>query len=152
MKTYKIYCLKNEQNEIVYVGQTERNLKVRLSEHKRRFSNRVNYTIHLLEETDNIRIADELETEYITKFNTVECGENTTYGKGRKGLGKNETSFKEGNEFSKLGTKKVECIDTGEIFNSITECAEKLGLNTTNISAVCRGKRKTTGKMRFRYV
>ena len=89
---YRIYCLKNELNKIVYVGQTSRDLEVRLGEHKRRFENRKNYTIHLLEEVIDPNKADELETYYINKFDTVINGENITYGKGTKGLGKNKTS------------------------------------------------------------
>ena len=149
---YRIYCLKNKNEEVVYVGQTTRELDVRLSEHKRRFPNRSDYTIHLLEESSDMDIANDLETRYIIKFNTVKNGENVTYGKGRKGLGANKGSFKNKNDYCKMGTKKVECIETGEIFNSITECANKLNLNITNISAVCKGKRKTTGGKRFRYI
>ena len=36
---YRIYCLKNELDEIVYVGQTNRELSVRLSEHSVILSN-----------------------------------------------------------------------------------------------------------------
>ena len=61
-------------------------------------------------------------------------------------------SFKNGNDYCKMGTKKVECIETGEIFDSITECAKILNLKPTNITAVCKGKRKTTGGKRFRYI
>lgn len=149
---YRIYCLKNELNKIVYVGQTSRDLEVRLGEHKRRFENRKNYTIHLLEEVIDPNKADELETYYINKFDTVINGENITYGKGTKGLGKNKTSFKKGNKYCKMGTKKVECIETGEIFNSIRECAEYFNLNEKRISDVCRGVRKTTGKKHFRFI
>lgn len=149
---YRIYCLKNELDEIVYVGQTNRELSVRLSEHKRRFENRKYYTIHLLEETTDLDKANELETYYIKKYNTVENGENITYGKGTKGLGANETSFKKGNTFCKMGTKKVEFIETGEIFDSITECSKKLNLDASNISAVCKGKRKSTGNKHFRFI
>ena len=154
MMLYRIYCLKNQFDEVVYVGQTVRELECRLSEHKRRFPNRENYTIHLLEEVETVEMADELETKYIIEYDTVNNGENITYGKGRKGLtGLNATksSFKKGNTFGKLGTKKVECIETGEIFDSITECANKLNLNPSKISAVCKGKRKSTGKKHFRY-
>lgn len=46
----------------------------------------------------------------------------------------------------------VECIDTGEVFPSVVACAEKFNLWPTSIVAVCRGKLKTTGGYRFRYV
>ena len=47
--------------------------------------------------------------------------------------------------------KKVVNVDTGEIFNSIKEAAEKYSLKETHISRVCRGKRKTTGGFRWEY-
>lgn len=45
--------------------------------------------------------------------------------------------------------KKVICVETGEIFNSISE-AEKLK-KTNNISACCSGKRKSTNGYHWRY-
>ena len=47
--------------------------------------------------------------------------------------------------------KKVTNVDTGEVFNSIKEAAEKYSLKETHISRVCRGKRKTTGGFRWEY-
>lgn len=149
---YRIYCLKNKLNKVVYIGQTNRNLKTRLSEHQRKFEHRKDYTIHLLEEISDIKKADELETHYIIKYDTVKNGENVTYGKGRKGLGPNKTSFKKDNIYCKMGTKKVECIETGEIFDSLSECSKQLNLNISNISDVCKGKRKSTGGKHFRFI
>lgn len=48
--------------------------------------------------------------------------------------------------------KKVRCIETGEVFNSQKEAAEKYGLSQGNISRVCRGKAKTTGGYRWEFV
>ena len=45
--------------------------------------------------------------------------------------------------------KKVICIETGEIFNSISE-AEKIK-KTNNISCCCNGKRKSTNGLHWRY-
>ena len=148
---YRIYCLKNINNEIVYVGQTSRDLNIRLKEHRRKFPNRKEYTIHLLKETTDSNEADKLESYYIKLYNTVINGENVTYGKGCKGL-LPKNSFKKDNLYCKMGTKKVECIETGYIYDSITDCSKKLNLNITNISACCRGKRKTTGKKHFRFI
>lgn len=69
-------------------------------------------------------------------------------------MGANKTSFKEGNELWKLrnNTKKVKCIETGIIYNSIKECAEDLNLNASKISDVCHGRRKTTGKKHFCFI
>lgn len=44
-------------------------------------------------------------------------------------------------------SRKVVCITTGEIFNSVTEASEKYNIPTTNISKVCQGQRKHAGKL-----
>lgn len=49
-------------------------------------------------------------------------------------------------------TVKVRNVDTGEVFNSVKEAAEKYGLKDTHISRVCKGKRKTTGGFKWEYV
>lgn len=58
----------------------------------------------------------------------------------------NKGNFQIRNDFGKKGTKKVKCLETNEIFNSLTECAKYYNLSISKISAVCQGKRKTTGK------
>ena len=51
-----------------------------------------------------------------------------------------------------MGTKKVECIETGIVYDSITECVKELNLSPAHITECCKGKRKTTGKKYFRYI
>ena len=48
--------------------------------------------------------------------------------------------------------RKVRNIDTGEVFDRIKYASEKYGIEPTHISAVCKGKRKTTGGYRWEYV
>ena len=48
-------------------------------------------------------------------------------------------------------SKKICCIETNRIFNSITQAAKELGLKKGNISAVCRGIQKTCGGFHWRY-
>lgn len=48
--------------------------------------------------------------------------------------------------------KKVKCIETGVVFNSIAEAAEKLSLQRSKISNVINGYRKTTGGFHFEYI
>lgn len=47
--------------------------------------------------------------------------------------------------------KRVQCVETGVIYNSIKEAAEKNNLFDTSISAVCKGKQKTCGGYHWRY-
>ena len=44
-------------------------------------------------------------------------------------------------------SKKVICLTTGEIFDSVTHAAKTYKLETTNISKVCKGKQRSTGKL-----
>ena len=47
--------------------------------------------------------------------------------------------------------RKVICITTNERFNSIREASEKFDIESTHISRVCRGKRKSCGGLQFKY-
>lgn len=44
-------------------------------------------------------------------------------------------------------SKKVICVTTGEIFDSISIASKKYCIPTTNISKVCKKQRKTAGKL-----
>ena len=48
--------------------------------------------------------------------------------------------------------RKVRCVETGEVFDSIKAAAEHYGLKRPNISAVLAGKNKTSGGFRWEYV
>lgn len=43
--------------------------------------------------------------------------------------------------------RKVKCLTTGEIFDTIAEAAEKYGLNGSNITSACKGRYKSAGKL-----
>jgi len=45
-------------------------------------------------------------------------------------------------------SRKVICITTSEIFNSVTEASGKYNIPTTNISKACKGKGKYAGKLK----
>ena len=48
--------------------------------------------------------------------------------------------------------KKVICLDTGVIYCSLIEAAEKTGFSFSSISCVCLGKRKSLYGYRFKYI
>lgn len=48
--------------------------------------------------------------------------------------------------------KKVLCIDTGEIFESAREAADKYSITYANLCAVCRGNRKKAGGYQWKYI
>ncbi len=47
---------------------------------------------------------------------------------------------------------KVKCIETGIIYDSLTEAAISANVSITRICSVCKGKRKTTGGYHWEYV
>lgn len=48
--------------------------------------------------------------------------------------------------------KSVRCIETGQVFSTIAQARDALGVTDSSISKVCRGKLKTTGGYRWEYV
>ena len=52
----------------------------------------------------------------------------------------------------KAQNKKIICIETEKIYNSITEAANELHLHQSHISDCCLGKRKTCGGFHWKYV
>lgn len=49
-------------------------------------------------------------------------------------------------------SKKVLCVEIGEVFESTMDAERKTRVNNSNISQVCNGKRKTTGGYHWSYV
>lgn len=50
-----------------------------------------------------------------------------------------------------VNAKPVECTETGETFESISEAARKLGVAPTSISRVCHGERRTIKGYRYTF-
>ena len=48
--------------------------------------------------------------------------------------------------------RKVKCVTTGKIYNSIKEAANELGLYHSNIVACCNGRRATCGGLEWEYL
>lgn len=51
----------------------------------------------------------------------------------------------------RTSNKRVMCIETGEVFDSIREANVKYGFHISNICAVCKGKAKTAYGYHWRY-
>ena len=56
------------------------------------------------------------------------------------------------NTISKTQGKRILCIETGQIFNTIMEACQVLNLKDANIIACLKGRRKTTGGYHWEYV
>lgn len=52
---------------------------------------------------------------------------------------------------SRANYKAVLCVDTGTVYNSIKEAAEKNGVNSISIGNCCKGKQKTAGKLHWKF-
>lgn len=48
-------------------------------------------------------------------------------------------------------SKKVLCVETGEVFDSTMDVERKTGINSGNISMACNGKRKTAGGFHWKF-
>ena len=48
-------------------------------------------------------------------------------------------------------SKKVLCVETGEVFESASEASRKTGIHKGSISQVCLGKRKTAGGYHWKF-
>ena len=120
--------------------------------------------------------ADALERFYIRKYRTTNAKHGFNVSAGRTKNGGNEASDETRRKLSesKMGNtvmkgrklsdewkanlsaaqphkRRVECIDTGETYESFADAARRTGLRRTGIVQCCTGKKKTVGGFRFRY-
>lgn len=61
-----------------------------------------------------------------------------------------KTEFKKGHK--PLNAKAVLCVETNIIYNSIKEASKHTNIIASHISEVCSGKRKSAGKMHWKYI
>lgn len=55
-------------------------------------------------------------------------------------------------KMSEAHSKKVLCVETSEVFESVSEAQRKTGIFNNSISNVCNGKRKTAGGYHWKFV
>ena len=61
---------------------------------------------------------------------------------------------KECNEqlIKKTYIKKIQCIETNNIYNNASEASRNTGVSMCNILRVCKGERKTAGKLHWKFI
>lgn len=193
IKKYKVYCLRDRDGNIKYVGQTRQTLSRRFTAHKcgSHFKDEF-FTIELIQSFDIPEPMFALEAMLIKQYDLINIGWNRAEGYeegkqlhnasgemngfyghkhrkevceaiGKRSLGnkyakgsKSRSGQKNKPEHQKAIVealqKRIMCVDTGEVFESITSAAKKYGLNKSKITLVCQGKRKSTGGLKFIYI
>jgi hypothetical protein len=121
---YYIYFLKDLNNKIQYVGQTQ-NINVRKREHKR---NKPPHIFELIEQTEISKEAKQFEIDYIKKYNTYKNGWNRSPGgegfekydrKGIGGTNKGNIPWNKGikNCFSDKTIEQMKTVRKGRVFS-----------------------------------
>lgn len=140
---YKIYCLKNSDGEIRYVGYTTLSEARRMCEHRHSHPERRGYTFHVLDVFDDKKSALDAERQYIAMLNPPE---NIAPGQGFP------DSLIEGRVVSHAKmSKRVYCSDLDQSFPSINDAARLTNSNRNHVKDCCFGKRKTTNGLHFRF-
>jgi group I intron endonuclease len=155
-----IYQATNKINGKKYIGQTSYDkLRKRIHTHlwyaKHKGSNlpfpnalrkygKENFDWEILEECDN-SIKGEREVYWIEK---VKPEYNATKGGDGGSLGK-PCSEEKKKLIAKGVSKRVQCVETGEVFNSLQEASDWAKVSVATISYACTGTLKTGGGYRW---
>jgi len=164
-KRYKVYCLKDRLNKIVYIGATRcRYLSQRFGKKYKTFDCS-GLKIELIESFDNEKQMFELESMLIKHYglnNLLNKTETTDLGHPPKGLN-HAGCFKKGeNGDSRFGNKRKDAAyesrakpiicSNGTEYSSVSEACRKLNLQSSNILKVIKRLRNHTGGYKFQYI
>lgn len=143
---YCVYCYINNINNKRYIGQTKdvkRRCKISNYKGCTKFYRALqkygleNFTFVILEDNLSLEEANKKEEYYISLFNTVEDGYNLKSG-GLNNVYSTESRQKMSNSCS--SKRKIQCVETGIIYDSAKEIERQLGFANTNIISACLGK------------
>ena len=157
-----IYKIESRLDGKIYVGQTQRTLKERISEHmrggrRRSYIDRAikthgieNFTVEVIEECSTVEELNEREIFWIRELNSrYPNGYNLTSG----GNGRNVTDETRKKMSARSAVKNaVRCIERGLIFDSVTAAAKWLGLERGTIRTSCKNKTRTGGGYHWEYL
>jgi group I intron endonuclease len=160
--------LKNKVNGKMYIGQTTRDIKIRLKEHfsvarlkNKKYSHYIhrainlygekNFEIKIICSCNNQKMLNQMEIACIKHFEAQKDknGYNLNYSSS-KGVLCQETKDKI--SASRKDKKAVKCLETNEAFESITEAAKIKNMSRSDIRYCCDKKRRTAGKFHWAYI
>ncbi|MDC4245524.1 GIY-YIG nuclease family protein [Clostridium perfringens] len=160
-----IYKITNTINNKIYIGQTVNNFNKRYGANLEKFTHNQHlknairkYGIDKFKIEKEFDVAyskeelDFLEDYYIRFFNTTnqKYGYNKMYG-GSNGLHTFETKQKISKIQEKINGKKVICITTNRIFNSISKASRCYNINGECIAKCCQRKISQTHNLQWLY-
>lgn len=148
---FNIYKITNIINNKAYIGQTKYDINHRFQQHCSKWScctklknaikkyGKENFNIELLDTAVTKDKADELEIKYINKYKTKE----QRYG----------YNLQDGGYTTNPSTrKKVICLETNQIYESVSQLADEIGATVDKIARVCRGEKPTYKGFHYSYL
>ena len=151
MSIYKIYKITNAVNGKVYIGQTKDSLHRRFQGHCWKSSGCIklkhaiqkygkeNFYIEEIDHAESVAEVNHKEVFWIDYYKS----QNNKYG----------YNILQGGVIRRYNGKKVICLDTGELYSSITAAAKDIGKCSGNlISEACIGRNITAYGMRWAFV
>ena len=171
--TYLVYCHTCKANGKKYIGVTK-NIAVRWGKDGRAYFKHRDVPDTAFARAilkygwdgfDHIVLRDglqrsqamEMEQYYIALYKTNICRYGTDFGYnmtdgGDGGLGGHHRPTRECTLAGNAAVRRyVTCVDTGDVFTSITSASDEMCISQTLLSACCRGRRQTGGGLRWRY-
>ena len=148
-KHYSIYKITCTTNGKVYIGQTSGSVKVRFQQHLQKDSNCIklkraikkygkeNFIVEEIDITENKGKALQKEADYIKQYKS----NNIRYGYNILAHG-----------HSTYSTRKVYCIETKEIFETVQLAAKSIGVCPSFMANACKGDRPTVKGLHFTYL
>lgn len=95
---------------------------------------------------------DKIREKALNRTHTKETKDKISSVLKSKNCGEKESSAKGLKKAQKVNMKKVVCVETGELFDSLTDCSIKTGINRSDIGSVCNLKRISAKGFTFRFI
>ena len=109
-----------------------------------------NITTEIIAKNVSLDEANLLESYYIASYETQNHRKGYNIADGGLSWNSRTEEVRKRIMLSEKNRKRVECIETGEVFHSFGDAERKTGVDRFDISKCCAGKRKTAGKFHWR--